>query len=194
MGCKYVKDFTFDSAAGYSGSAGKKEVKTYMRGGAVNKAPLDASVPKQTPVNMRPLRTANAKTAMGEANAKRVSGASGKVSTAGQYAKGGMACGSEMKKGGKAKSSSAKKSSSKKPTRRASKVSKAEDKMVEQVLQQMIAQTAQTGRVPGVPPQEAMMDPMMQQGRPMPAPNARAVPPSPQSPLIGMMMGGKVRK
>lgn len=179
MGCKYVKDFTFDASGGYSGSAGKKEVKTYMRGGAV-KAPLDASAPKQTPVNMKPLRTANAKTAMGEANAKRVSGASGKISTAGQYAKGGMACGTEMKKGGKTKAA-AKKSA---PKRSAKKSAQSEDAMVEQLLEQVIAQASQTGRVPGVP----------MQGAPMPAPNARPVPVASQSPLIAMMHGGRARK
>jgi hypothetical protein len=89
MGCKYVKDFKFDSANGYTGSTGKTEVKAYMRGGAVRKAPLDAAVPKQTPTDMRPLRTANAKTAMKEATQKRVTGSSGKIKTAGQYAKGG---------------------------------------------------------------------------------------------------------
>ena len=91
MGCKYVKDFKFDSSAGYTGSAGKQQIKTYMRGGSVQKAPLDAAKPRQTPVDMRPLRTANAKTAMKEATQKRVSGASGKIKTAGQYAKGGAA-------------------------------------------------------------------------------------------------------
>ena len=96
MGCKYVKDFKFDSANGYTGSTGKTEVKAYMRGGAVRKAPLDAAVPKQTPTDMRPLRTANAKTAMKEATQKNVSGASGKIKTAGQYAKGGA-----VKKSGK---------------------------------------------------------------------------------------------
>jgi len=54
---------------------------------------------------------------MKEATQKRVSGASGKISTAGQYANGGMACKSgcsvEMKKGGKSKSP-AKKSAPKK--------------------------------------------------------------------------------
>jgi hypothetical protein len=190
MGCKYVKDFSFDSAAGYSGSAGKKEVKTYMRGGAVNKAPLDASVPRQTPTNMKPLRTANAKTAMKESTQKNVSGASGKISTAGQYAKGGMACASgckvEMKKGGKTKKAAPRKSAAKSK-------SNAEDKMIEQLLEQMIAQAAQTGRVPGVPMGDMMQEPMMQ-GRPMPAPNARAVPVASQSPLIAMMHGGKARK
>ena len=96
MGCKYVKDFKFDSANGYTGSTGKTEVKAYMRGGVVRKAPLDAAVPKQTPTDMRPLRTANAKTAMKEATQKNVSGASGKIKTAGQYAKGGA-----VKKSGK---------------------------------------------------------------------------------------------
>jgi hypothetical protein len=38
MGCKYVKDFEFGSDKGYTGSAGKQEVKTYLRGGSVKKA------------------------------------------------------------------------------------------------------------------------------------------------------------
>lgn len=36
MGCKYVKDFSFDSKDGYSGSAGKTMVKAYARGGAAH--------------------------------------------------------------------------------------------------------------------------------------------------------------
>lgn len=38
MGCKYVKDFSFDSKHGYTGSAGKTQVAAYMRGGAVRPA------------------------------------------------------------------------------------------------------------------------------------------------------------
>jgi len=106
------------------------------------------------------------------------------------YNEGGMACASgckvEMKKGGKTKKAAPRKSAAKSK-------SKAEDKMVEQLLEQMVAQTAQTGRVPGVPMGDMMQEPMMQ-GRPMPAPNARAVPASSQSPLIAMMHGGKARK
>jgi hypothetical protein len=34
MACKYVKDFDFPSAAGFSASAGKQNVKGYMRGGS----------------------------------------------------------------------------------------------------------------------------------------------------------------
>lgn len=37
MACKYVKDFTFSSDNGYSGSAGQKPVRGYMRGGKVEK-------------------------------------------------------------------------------------------------------------------------------------------------------------
>lgn len=185
MGCKYVKDFKFDTAAGYSGSAGKKEVRAYMRGGPVRKAPLTAEVPKQTPMDMKSLRTANARTAQSEGNAKNVSGASGKIKTAGNYNKGGMACATgckvEMKKGGKTKTA-AKKAPAKKPAAKRS--SKAEDAMVDQVLQQMIAQAASTGRVPGVP----------MQGPPMPAPGARAVPVASQSPMLAMRKGGMTGK
>jgi len=39
-GLTYVKDFSFPSAQGFSGSAGRNEVKGYMRGGAVKKAPV----------------------------------------------------------------------------------------------------------------------------------------------------------
>jgi hypothetical protein len=189
MGCKYVKDFKFDSSAGFTGSAGKKQINTYMRGGSVQKAPLDAAEPRQTPVDMRPLRTANAKTAMKEATQKRVSGASGKISTAGQYANGGMACKSgcsvEMKKGGKSKSP-AKKSA---PKKTAKSKDKAEDAMIEQLLNQMLSQAGQTGRMPGVPELGMPM-----QGMPMPAPNARAVPVASQSPMLAMRSGGMSRK
>ena len=82
MGCKYVKDFKFDSANGYTGSTGKTEVKAYMRGGVVRKAPLDAKVPKQTPNDMRPLRTANAKTAMKDGGEAKST-----VNAAGNYTK-----------------------------------------------------------------------------------------------------------
>jgi hypothetical protein len=184
MGCKYVKDFKFDSANGYTGSTGKTEVKAYMRGGAVRKAPLDAAVPKQTPTDMRPLRTANAKTAMKEATQKRVSGASGKISTAGQYAKGGMACATgcqvEMKKGGKSKKAD-KKAPAKKPAARRN--DKQSDAMAEQVLMQMLAQASQTGSMPGVP----------MQGMSMPAPGARAVPTASQAPMLPMKSGGMSR-
>lgn len=180
MACKYVKDFKFDSGFGYTGSAGKSQVKAYMRGGSV-KAPLTTKQPRQTPTNMTPLRTANAKTAMKESNAKNVSGASGKIKTDGQYAKGGMACASgcqaTMKKGGKAKKASAKKA----PAKRSEKQS---DAMAEQVLAQMLTQAAQTGAMPGVP----------MQGAPMPAPNARAVPAASQAPMLPMRDGGKVGK
>jgi hypothetical protein len=194
MGCKYVKDFTFDSASGYTGSSGKTEVKAYMRGGAVRKAPLTAQQPRQTPTNMKPLRTANAKTAMREADTKNVSGASGKISTAGQYAKGGMACASgckvEMKKGGKTKKAAPKKSAPKKAA--AKRKNKAEDAAVEQLLEQMIAQAASTGRVPGVPMQDMGMPGMggPMQSAPMPAPNARSVPVASQQPLLAMRSGG----
>lgn len=43
MGCKYVKEFEFGSDKGYTGSAGKKEVKTYLRGGSVNKSSASGS-------------------------------------------------------------------------------------------------------------------------------------------------------
>jgi hypothetical protein len=126
---------------------------------------------------------------MKEANQKRVSGASGKISTAGQYANGGMACKSgcsvEMKKGGKSKSP-AKKSA---PKKTAKSKDKAEDAMIEQLLNQMLSQAGQTGRMPGVP--EIGM-PM--QGMPMPAPNARAVPVASQSPMLAMRDGGMSRK
>jgi hypothetical protein len=181
MGCKYVKDFKFDSSNGYTGSTGKTEVKAYMRGGAVTKAPLTSKAPKQTPTNMTSLRNANARTAQSEATAKNVSGASGKIKTAGNYANGGMACASgckvEMKKGGKTKTAAKKASAKKAPAKRAS---KAEDAMVEELLQQMIAQASSTGRVPGVP----------MQAPPMPAPGARAVPVASQSPLLAMRKGG----
>jgi hypothetical protein len=193
MACKYVKDFKFDSDFGYTGSTGKSEVKAYMRGGAVRKAPLTAQEPRQTPTNMKPLRTANAKTAMREADTKNVSGASGKISTAGQYAKGGMACATgckvEMKKGGKTKKSAPKKAAPKKAA--AKRKDKAEDAAVEQVLQQMIAQAASTGRVPGIPQEMGMPgmgSPM--QSAPMPAPNARSVPVASQQPLLAMRRGG----
>tara|TARA_R110002126_G_scaffold281672_2_gene429575 strand:- start:661 stop:1257 length:597 start_codon:yes stop_codon:yes gene_type:complete len=39
-GLTYVKDFSFPAAQGFSGSAGSNEVKGYMRGGAVKKAPV----------------------------------------------------------------------------------------------------------------------------------------------------------
>ena len=177
MACKYVKDFKFDSANGYTGSAGKSAVKTYMRGGAVRKAPLDASAPKQTPNDMRPLRTANAKTAMKEGNAKNVSGASGKIKTAGQYAYGGMECASgcqaTMKKGGKTKKAPAKKMAAKRSEKRS-------DAMAEQVLAQMLSQATQTGAMPGMP----------MQSRPMPAMNARAVPVVSEAPMLPMKKGG----
>lgn len=175
MACKYVKDFAFDSDKGYTGSAGKTEVKAYMRGGAVRK---DSN-------SMKSIRNANARTAQSEATAKNVSGASGKVKTGGNYAKGGMACASgcqvEMKKGGKTKKA-AKKAPAKKSS--AKRADKAEDAMVDQVLQQMIAQAASTGRVPGVP----------MQGPPMPAPGAQAVPVASQSPLLAMRKGGMTGK
>jgi hypothetical protein len=174
MACKYVKDFKFDSKFGYSGSAGKSEVKAYMRGGAVRKAPLDASVPKQTPNDMRPLRTANAKTAMKESNEKNVSGASGKIKTAGQYAQGGMACG--YKKGGKSKKTAPKKAAAKRREKQS-------DAMAEQVLAQMLSQASQTGSMPGIP----------MQGMPMPAPGARAVPVASQAPMLPMKSGGMTK-
>lgn len=193
MACKYVKDFKFGSDFGYTGSTGKSEVKAYMRGGAVRKAPLTAQEPRQTPTNMKPLRTANAKTAMREADTKNVSGASGKISTAGQYAKGGMACATgckvEMKKGGKTKKSAPKKAAPKKAA--AKRKDKAEDAAIDQLLQQMIAQAASTGRVPGIPQEMGMPgmgSPM--QSAPMPAPNARAVPVASQQPLLAMRRGG----
>lgn len=170
MPCKYVKDFNFDSKFGFTGSAGKSTVKAYMRGGAVRKAPLDASVPKQVATDMRPLRTANAKTAMKEGNEKNVSGASGKIKTAGQYAQGGMACG--YKKGGKSKKAPAKKA--------ARRSTKKDDAMAEQVLAQMLSQASQTGAMPGIP----------MQGMPMPAPGARAVPAASQAPMLPMKSGG----
>jgi hypothetical protein len=37
MGCKYVKEFEHPESFGFSGSAGKTPVKTYMRGGKVCK-------------------------------------------------------------------------------------------------------------------------------------------------------------
>mgnify|MGYP003674237910 CR=1 FL=1 len=39
-GLTYVKDFSFPAAQGFSGSAGSNEVKGYMRGGTVKKAPV----------------------------------------------------------------------------------------------------------------------------------------------------------
>lgn len=39
-GLTYVKDFSFPAAQGFSGSAGRNEVRGYMRGGAVKKAPV----------------------------------------------------------------------------------------------------------------------------------------------------------
>ena len=141
MGCKYVKDFPFDAEKGYTGSAGKKEVKTYLRGGSV----------------------------------KKETSSSGKVATCA----GG--CSVEMKKGGKTKPA-AKKSAPKKTAKRSE---KAEDAMVSQVIGQMLSQAQQTGRMPGVP---ELASPM--QGRPMPAPNARAVPPTSQAPMIPMRKGG----
>lgn len=184
MGCKYVKDFKFDSANGYTGSTGKTEVKAYMRGGPVRKAPLDASVPRQTPTDMRPLRTANAKTAMKESTQKNVSGASGKIKTAGQYAKGGMACASgcqvEMKKGGKSKKADKKAPAKKAAARRSDKQS---DAMAEQVLMQMLAQASQTGAMPGIP----------MQAPPMAAPGARAVPSASQAPMLPMKSGGMTK-
>jgi hypothetical protein len=130
MGCKYVKDFEFGSDKGFSGSSGKTQVKTYMRGGS--------------------------------------------------------ACG-EMKKGGKASKSAPKKTAKKTQRKARSEKARSEDAMIENLLTQVISQAAQTGRVPGVPSQ-------VTQGAPMPAPNARAVPVAPQSPLIAMMHGGKARK
>lgn len=181
---KYVSEFKFPSECGFTGSTGKTEVKAYMRGGVVRKAPLDAKVPKQTPTDMRPLRTANAKTAMKEATQKNVSGASGKIKTAGQYAKGGMACATgckvEMKKGGKSKKAD-KKAPAKKPAARRN--DKQSDAMAEEVLMQMLAQASQTGSMPGVP----------MQGMPMPAPGARAVPTASQAPMLPMKSGGMSR-
>lgn len=148
MGCKYVKEFDFGSDKGYTGSAGKTPVRSYMRGGAVKSSSLDVSTPKQTPTNMKPLRTANAKTSMSEANKKGVMGASGKIKTAGQYAEGGAACacgGRAMKKGGK------------------SKMSKAEKKMAEGLVAQMARQAMQTGRMPGMPAPRARSVPVAPQ-------------------------------
>lgn len=124
MGCKYVKEFDFDSSSGYSGSAGK----TMVRG----------------------------------------------------YARGGSACGGDtaMKKGGKSKPT---KPSAKKSSAKASRSSKKDKRMAEAVLAQMLAQADDTGRMPGVP---------VTQGRPMPAPGARAVPVAPQAPLVAMKSGG----
>jgi hypothetical protein len=97
------------------------------------------------------------------------------------YNEGGMACATgckvEMKKGGKTKTAAKKASAKKAPAKRAS---KAEDAMVEELLQQMIAQASSTGRVPGVP----------MQAPPMPAPGARAVPVASQSPMLAMRKGG----
>lgn len=45
MACKYVKDFTFDTKNGYTGSAGKTPVRAYMRGGSV-KAESRKPLPK----------------------------------------------------------------------------------------------------------------------------------------------------
>lgn len=143
MGCKYVKDFEFGSDKGYTGSAGKQEVKTYLRGGSVNKS---------------------------SASGSKVASCAG-------------GCAVEMKKGGKSKSSP-KKSAPKKASKSKG---KAEDAMVEQVIGQMLSQAQQTGRMPGVP---ELGSPM--QSMPMPAPSARAVPPTSQSPMIAMRNGGKM--
>jgi hypothetical protein len=61
--------------------------------------------------------------------------------------------------------------------------------MIEQLLNQMLSQAGQTGRMPGVPELGMQM-----QGMPMPAPNARAVPVASQSPMLAMRDGGMSRK
>lgn len=59
-GLKYVKDFDFPSDRGFTGSAGKSEVKGYMRGGAVKKGGK-----RNTPCKSKKLAKGTTRAAMG---------------------------------------------------------------------------------------------------------------------------------